>query len=239
MSGAGHFLGTAGGACGHSSHTRFRLRPTSPQSRERDLSCSMPTTSAQRRGWPTTTRCKTRPSVSPVCSPLIWQICFDHFGKLWVPSRASSVRQRARGSRHDSALPIGYRRSGRHTQDMVRHPLRAVALLLVAPLLVGCMDGPAGNEGDCNARVGWDGVVYRPHNELNQAAPSGEKLGSGDVLDCDESSVATVEVFTVDGVDVDLAIRVGNKAWRGVYVAEGVPQSILASGSQESLGGRK
>lgn len=56
----------------------------------------------------------------------------------------------------------------------------------------------------------------KPHNGLNQAAPRGERLGSGDVLDCDESSVATVEVFALDGVDSALATRTATGEWQGV-----------------------
>lgn len=109
-----------------------------------------------------------------------------------------------------------------------------MALLVVAPLFVGCADDLAGSEGDCNARIEWDGVVYRPHNALNQAAPRGERLGSGEVLDCDRSGVATVVVFAVEGVDAAVAIRIGDKLWRGVYVAEKLPRSswpqVLESG---------
>ena len=68
------------------------------------------------------------------------------------------------------------------------------------------------------------GVVYRPHNELNVAAPRGVRLGRGDVLDCDGSSVATVEVFAVDGMNSAMAIKVVGE-WRGVHVDEGAPKS--------------
>jgi hypothetical protein len=101
-----------------------------------------------------------------------------------------------------------------------------VGLLLVAPLVVGCGDDPLGPlKGECGGRIGLDGVVYRPHNELNEAAPRGKRLGSGDVVDCDGSRVDTVEVFAVKGVDSSLAIKVPNGEWRAVYVAEGVPVS--------------
>ena len=111
---------------------------------------------------------------------------------------------------------------------MTRTLLRRLALVIVAPLIVGCASDPARTEGGCNARVAWDKVVFRPHNELNQAAPRGEPLGTGDVLDCDgkfNPSLGTVKVFAIDGVDPSLAIRTGNDEWQGVYVAEGVPQS--------------
>jgi len=107
---------------------------------------------------------------------------------------------------------------------MIRSRVHFVGLLLVTPLIAGCADAPAGSEGDCNARIGWDGVVYRQHNELTPEAPRGERLGSGDVLDCDGSSVATVQVFAVDGVDSSVAITTTGE-WPGVYVAEGASKS--------------
>ena len=109
---------------------------------------------------------------------------------------------------------------------MTRYLLRLAALLLVVPLLAGCDDDSLGqtNDGDCAGRIGWDGVVYRPHSELNQAAPRGPRLGSGEVLDCDGSSVESVEVFAIAGVESSLAIKVVGE-WRGVYVAEDGPKS--------------
>ena len=102
----------------------------------------------------------------------------------------------------------------------------AALLLLLAPLIVACAGDGGGTEGDCNGRIGWSGAVYRPHNELNQAAPRGEMLGSGNVLDCDGSRLGTVvNVFAVDGVDTSVAIKVAESEWRGVYVAEGTPKS--------------
>ena len=80
------------------------------------------------------------------------------------------------------------------------------ALLLVSPWVSGCATEPQDAHGDCNARIRWDGTVFRPHNEVRSTMPRGERLGSGDVLD---SSVAVTTVGD----------------WRGVYVAEGVDES--------------
>lgn len=102
---------------------------------------------------------------------------------------------------------------------MVRGGL--AALMLVVPLAAGCTGDGAGNEGDCSARIGWDGTVYRAHNELNPSAPSGDELGTADVLGCDKESVATVEVLAVSGVEAAVAITVDEGTWQGVYVAEG------------------
>ena len=111
---------------------------------------------------------------------------------------------------------------------MTGQRMRVAALLLAVPLIVGCADDPEDtrgpNDGHCNARIGWDGVTYRLHNQVNQAAPRGLRLGMGEVLDCDGSSVATVEVFAVEGVDSPLAIKVIGE-WRAVYVAEGVSRA--------------
>jgi hypothetical protein len=114
-----------------------------------------------------------------------------------------------------------------HTHPMTRNRRRsAVLLLLLASLVVACAGDGDGTEGDCNGRIGWDGTVYRPHDELNQVAPRGEMLGSGDVLDCDGSRLGTaVNVFAVDGVDSSVAITVAGSEWQGVYVAEGTPKS--------------
>lgn len=102
--------------------------------------------------------------------------------------------------------------------------VQVAGLILVTPLVTGCNDSPSGSEGDCNARIGWAGAIYRGHNELDPEAPRGERLGSADVLDCDESSVATVQVFAVRGVDSSLAVIAAGD-WAGVYVAEGAPPS--------------
>lgn len=103
--------------------------------------------------------------------------------------------------------------------------VRIVRLLLIAPLTAACAADPDQLEGECNARIGWEGVVYTPHNMLNDAAPTGERLGRGNALYCDGSTViTTVEVFAIDGVDPSVAIAAKNE-WRSVYVAEGTPRS--------------
>ena len=110
-------------------------------------------------------------------------------------------------------------------------PRPLALVVLVLPLIAGC-NGAAGTGEGCNARIGYDDVVYRPHNALNQAAPRGEPLGSGDVLDCDRDknpNLGTVKVFAIKGVDPSVAVRTGNGEWRGVYVAEGTPQSSWPS----------
>lgn len=97
-------------------------------------------------------------------------------------------------------------------------------LLLAVSPITACADAPPGTEGDCSAKIGWNDDVYRSHNELNPDAPRGKRLGEGDVLDCDEQSVDTVEVFAVEGVDPSIAIITAGD-WPGIYVVEGTPNS--------------
>ena len=98
-----------------------------------------------------------------------------------------------------------------------------IALLLVAPLLFGCSGRPS--DGDCSARVRFQGTLYRSHNELNQAAPLARPLGGGDIVGCRDlgaDAVDRVQVRAVRGVDPGIAVAIGDKKWRGVYVAAGV-----------------
>jgi hypothetical protein len=105
-----------------------------------------------------------------------------------------------------------------------------IALLLVSALLFGCSgrDSDADWEGDCSGRVRYQGALYRSHNELNQAAPLGRPLGGGDIVGCGglgADAVNRVEVRVVRGVDPGIAIAIGDKKWRGVYVAVGVQKA--------------
>jgi len=106
-----------------------------------------------------------------------------------------------------------------------------IGLMVVAafPLLVACGADPSGSDRDCSARIRYEGVVYRPHNALNQAAPQGSRLGTGDVVDCGDGASAPkvdeVTVFSVKGVSTSVALIAGQGDWHGIYVAEGVPRS--------------
>jgi hypothetical protein len=100
----------------------------------------------------------------------------------------------------------------------------AVTLLSVTALLGGCAADEQGAGGECNIRVGFQGIVFRAHNALNQAAPAGRSLGNGNLLGCDGSTVGHEEVFALRGVDPRVAVLV-KAAGHGVYVAEGVPQT--------------
>lgn len=100
-------------------------------------------------------------------------------------------------------------------------------MLAAVLLLSGCGSDPqAANDGDCNARIQFQGKVFRGHNLVNQLAPTDKlKSGIGDVLDCDGSTVAHVAVYKVSGVNPDLAVAVIGDNWPGVYVREGTGPS--------------
>jgi hypothetical protein len=105
-----------------------------------------------------------------------------------------------------------------------------VGALWSAITLVACSDdGPDASDGDCSARVRLGGTVFRPHNALNQRAPVGQVLGSGEIIDCgtakDAPSVDTVTVYAVSDVDDQIAVIVRDREWSGVYVVEGIPRS--------------
>lgn len=113
---------------------------------------------------------------------------------------------------------------------VLRRTCAVTSALLSASALVGCsQDAPDGSDRDCSARVRLGGTVFRPHNELNQGAPVGQVLGSGEIIDCgtaqDAPSVDTVKVYAVSEVDDQIAVVVRDSQWSGVYVVEGLSQS--------------
>jgi Family of unknown function (DUF6281) len=105
----------------------------------------------------------------------------------------------------------------------------AVMLVAAMALLNACDTAPSALDGDCSARIRYQGVIYRPHNALNQAAPRGSELGTGDVVDCGEGASAPkvdeVTVFSVKGVASSIAVMAKQGEWQGIYVAEDVPRS--------------
>lgn len=94
---------------------------------------------------------------------------------------------------------------------------RLAVVVLAIPLLASC-DLQYGNEGDCHARIGYDERIYEQDGAVNEAAPRGELLGSGDVLDCDGEPVLALKVFAIKGVSPSVAIRTVGE-YPGVYVA--------------------
>jgi hypothetical protein len=107
---------------------------------------------------------------------------------------------------------------------LIKGVAAAAAWLLPVGLLGGCNSDGLGAGGDCSIRIGFQGTVYRSHNELNQAAPAGRPLGNGDLLDCDGGTIGHERVLAVKGVDPKVAVVVKARG-HGIYVAEGVPRS--------------
>jgi hypothetical protein len=101
--------------------------------------------------------------------------------------------------------------------------------LAALPLLGACASGVSGDDGDCSARIRHEGVIYRPHNALNETAQRGANLGTGDVVGCGEGASAPkvdeVTVYAVKNVPMSIALKTREGEWEGIYVAEGVPQS--------------
>lgn len=102
---------------------------------------------------------------------------------------------------------------------------RIRSLLLVGAgvvALAGCDGmGPAGEDGDCNARLRIDGTVYAFHPDAATVPPEPvTTLGPVDVLDCDRDVVDTAVAVQMDGVPTSVAVAVVEDM-AGVYVAEG------------------
>lgn len=98
-----------------------------------------------------------------------------------------------------------------------------VRLLLVVAVLVlsGCASD-AGNEGDCSARVRFDGNLYRPHSAMPDQAPLGPSVGRGEVVDCggaDAAAVDRVDVLRIKGVEPEVAVATRGR-WPGLYIRE-------------------
>lgn len=103
---------------------------------------------------------------------------------------------------------------------------------MVVPMIVlacSSMLAACEQQGDCGARIQFEGRMFTSHGDVNQAAPIGTMLGTGDIVDCggldDAPTVDTVPVYAVDGVDTELAVATTGSEWRGVYVLEGTSRS--------------
>jgi hypothetical protein len=99
---------------------------------------------------------------------------------------------------------------------------RMRALFVVALMMLGGCSMGDGTEGDCSARVRYEGSLYRIHNLLPQKAAMGEPVGAGDVVGCggiDAEAVDRVDVRPIKGVDPKIAIGTRGE-WRGTYIRE-------------------
>ena len=104
-----------------------------------------------------------------------------------------------------------------------------VVVGLTTIILSACgRDDSTSGDGDCTARIRYEGVIYRYHDLLNQTAPSGRDLGGGEVVDCGTAEkapvVAEVSVSSVRGVAPSVAVKVVRGYGSGVYVAEDLPR---------------
>ncbi|GAA0983745.1 hypothetical protein ENKNEFLB_04384 [Nocardioides aquaticus] len=102
----------------------------------------------------------------------------------------------------------------------------AAALLLLAPWLAGCGEGaPAGDEGDCAARLRIDGTVFESDDRLVDDPPLSRAAPAlAEVVGCEPATaepVDEVRVRRVAGADPSLAVVVTGREWRGVYVRQG------------------
>ncbi len=101
----------------------------------------------------------------------------------------------------------------------MRRMALAAVVGIVTSLLVACADG-SGQEGDCNAKIAFDGATFRPVNDL-QTPRRGERLGNADYLDCDGTVVAELgkaNVFEVAGEEPATVIIVPSDGSDVVYL---------------------
>ena len=101
---------------------------------------------------------------------------------------------------------------------------RMRALLVVALMVLSGCSMDDGSEGDCNARVRYEGALYRSHNLLPQKAALGASVGEGDVVGCggiDAEAVDQVDVRPIKGVDPQVAIGTRGE-WQGIYIREDI-----------------
>lgn len=98
----------------------------------------------------------------------------------------------------------------------------------VAVCLLPACGVDAASQGDCNARIRYDGTLYRPHQDLRQDAPAGRAIGTGEVVGCGNGesapTVDEVTVLRVKGVKSSVAVVVSEQDWQGIYVAEDLPR---------------
>jgi hypothetical protein len=94
-------------------------------------------------------------------------------------------------------------------------------LVLAVVALAGCTS-EAGTEGDCSARVWFEGTMYRSSNAMPDQAPLRAAVGRGKVVGCgglDAPAVSRVEVRRISGVDPEIAAGARGD-WRGLYIRE-------------------
>ena len=112
--------------------------------------------------------------------------------------------------------------AGRRSVEHVRRVAIALAGAGVVIALTACGSSDSASDGDCSARIEYQGSTYRTHNLVRASAEAEEtSLGRGEVVGCDGDAVDQVSVHRVVGVEPDVAIAVTGSKWRGTYVLEG------------------
>ena len=110
-----------------------------------------------------------------------------------------------------------------------RLTLAAIGLGVLCTTGCGAASAPQGDgpRGDCVARIGYSGAIYRPNSDLRQFAPPGRALGRGAELDCDGSAMdRRVRVHAIQGIPPSKAVIViGHGGMRGIYIEEQLQRS--------------
>ena len=103
----------------------------------------------------------------------------------------------------------------------MRRAMRApLAFAVVA--LGGCAQDGA-NEGDCNAKVRFQGSIYRVHSDMRDHALLGRSVGQGEVVGCgglEAPAIDEVQVRRIKGVSPTVALATDDEDWRGLFIRE-------------------
>ena len=103
----------------------------------------------------------------------------------------------------------------------MRTAMRAMLALAVVAL-GGCAPDGA-NEGDCNAKVRFQGSIYRVHSDMRDHAPLGRSVGQGEVVGCgglEAPAIDEVEVRRIKGVSPAVALATSDQDWGGLFIRE-------------------
>ena len=128
---------------------------------------------------------------------------------LSAPDRCASSLVR-NGNRHPSFRVILRRVEVGPVSRAMRTPL---AFAVVA--LGGCAQDGA-NEGDCNAKIRFQGSIYRVHSDMRDHAPLGRSVGQGEVVGCgglEAPAIDEVQVRRIKGVSPAVALATDDEDW--------------------------
>ena len=106
---------------------------------------------------------------------------------------------------------------------------KAALVVLAAGLMSGCASDD-GTEGDCSARVRYEGALYRSHNLLPERAATDAVVGEGDIVGCgglDAAAVDSVDVRRLTGVSPEVAVGLRGE-WQGIFIREDLASEVSA-----------